>query len=323
MPQKLKIILGVLLLIAGFLVVRLGLYLDKSIKIATETNTGGRVLSAEEENPLNKDSDGDGLSDRDEIIYATDSFDKDTDGDGFIDGEEMAGGYDPLDPFDSPKTRTSKSGQISFVPSSANLTDRLFNLGIANLLDDSGTLNPDQMTTKRFADIISAANNEAALYLSAPPLTDSEIKIIDDNGPGSITKYLKTVTPIIEEGIYSSIGGVGSLGQNVGTAEKNSNYYQNVATSLRIVDGPSSWKEVHKETIRNFQRLANSFSAVTDQAIETDPIKSSFALNEIQDAFLQLYNLLNQASRLASSQNVPTSDSIIDMLQAVNFTPTK
>jgi hypothetical protein len=322
MSQKLKIILGGLILIAGFLIVRVGSSFYGSARTAALISRVV-VTPTPEENPLTKDGDGDGLSDRDEIIYGTDPFDKDTDGDGYIDGEEIVSGYDPLDPFDNPKTRTSGNNQVAFVPPSANLTDRLLNLGLANLLDNSGTLNPDQMTTGKFADILSSVENEAISYLSVPPLTDSEIKITDDNSPSRITKYLKTVTPILEESIFSSVGGVSGLDQGIGTAEKNSDHYKNVAASLKIIEAPSSWKEIHKGAIRNFQQLANSFSAMTDQAVETDPIKSSFALNEIQDAFLQLFNLLSQASQLAKAQNVPTGDSIIDTLQSANSAPIK
>ena len=44
------------------------------------------------------DSDGDGLSNRDEILYGTDPFDADSDDDGANDGREVFMGYDPLAP---------------------------------------------------------------------------------------------------------------------------------------------------------------------------------------------------------------------------------
>lgn len=42
------------------------------------------------------DSDGDGLSDNEEILYGTDPKNPDTDGDGYSDGEEVKNGHDPL-----------------------------------------------------------------------------------------------------------------------------------------------------------------------------------------------------------------------------------
>jgi hypothetical protein len=48
------------------------------------------------------DSDGDGLSDAQEMILGTDPFNPDTDGDGFTDGVEVAAGSDPLNPACTP-----------------------------------------------------------------------------------------------------------------------------------------------------------------------------------------------------------------------------
>jgi hypothetical protein len=46
--------------------------------------------------PRMKDSDGDGLSDGDEVlVYGTNPIDRDTDKDSFIDGEEIKNSYNP------------------------------------------------------------------------------------------------------------------------------------------------------------------------------------------------------------------------------------
>jgi len=47
---------------------------------------------------LEKDSDGDGLSDGREISLGTDPFNPDSDGDGILDNDEVAHGYNPLKP---------------------------------------------------------------------------------------------------------------------------------------------------------------------------------------------------------------------------------
>lgn len=47
-----------------------------------------------------RDSDGDGLSDEDEIRIGTDPMNPDTDGDGLSDGEEVANGLDPTTPIE-------------------------------------------------------------------------------------------------------------------------------------------------------------------------------------------------------------------------------
>ncbi|MHA1729023.1 MAG: hypothetical protein ACTSWY_09850 [Promethearchaeota archaeon] len=68
-----------------------------------DTLTDGVEVLLFDTNPLNPDSDGDGLSDYEEIIpgedgYITNPKNKDTEGDGQTDGQEASWGTDPTDP---------------------------------------------------------------------------------------------------------------------------------------------------------------------------------------------------------------------------------
>lgn len=55
-----------------------------------------RVLGTD---PFNPDTDGDGLTDYDEVkVFGTDPKNPDTDGDGYKDGDEVAHGYNPKGP---------------------------------------------------------------------------------------------------------------------------------------------------------------------------------------------------------------------------------
>ena len=58
------------------------------------------------------DTDGDGLSDRDEILLGTNLFLADTDQDGWSDGAEVAVGTNPLDPTSRPAPTALVSGEL-------------------------------------------------------------------------------------------------------------------------------------------------------------------------------------------------------------------
>lgn len=75
--------------------------------------TDGDEVTVYGANPLKPDTDGDGLSDYDEVkIWHTNPLNPDTDGDGYSDGAEVEHGYNPLGAgklFNVPTTTTATS----------------------------------------------------------------------------------------------------------------------------------------------------------------------------------------------------------------------
>jgi len=77
--------------------------------------TSANSLSVVNASASNVDSDGDGLSDAQEIMLGTDPFNPDTDGDGFSDGVEVASGSDPLNPLCTPLNCRVPGGEADSV----------------------------------------------------------------------------------------------------------------------------------------------------------------------------------------------------------------
>jgi hypothetical protein len=116
-----------------------------------ETNTG----------TVFPDTDGDGLTDAEELLYGTDPNNPDTDGDGFTDGEEVAAGTDPLDPTDFPVVDSDGDGVPDNLDACVNsiLSNTVVinnnDSGVANTVDALGCSIADKLDIACSGDFVN------------------------------------------------------------------------------------------------------------------------------------------------------------------------
>src|SRR3989344_9349621 len=163
MSNKLRITLGILLLVAIFLIVRVISAVGGRLKNSDNTTivrsqgtaSIGRSVDLTD---LYEDEDADGLSDAQETRFESDTRKADTDGDGFVDGEEAISGYSPIKNGDGEK----------LIPDNATkgFTDKL----IAGIY--AGDLNPEK------TDSTSINKNLSLVALTT--LADAQKKLSPD-----------------------------------------------------------------------------------------------------------------------------------------------
>jgi YD repeat-containing protein len=144
-----------------------------SSPFATDANSFA-VVSA---SAASKDSDGDGLSDAQEVSLGTDPFSADTDGDGYGDGAEVASGADPLNPTCIPLNCRIPGGE-------ANVT-----FSILNSLATTG--GPSEAVSVTFSMCNDASASCPGFTRSSVPPQTSSVR----SRPESITPKDKDVSP--------------------------------------------------------------------------------------------------------------------------------
>jgi hypothetical protein len=148
LTKQQKIALTVLSFFSVLVVVAWGMQLKKNINDPLAGNTTSQTTAAattpddakaaaDAEALKKKDTDGDGLSDYDELnIYHTSPYLTDTDSDGFTDKQEIDAGHDPLCPAGRQCSGTQAAASTSDVtnPTSQNTTNPVINNDLYNNL---------------------------------------------------------------------------------------------------------------------------------------------------------------------------------------------
>lgn len=229
----------------------------------------------QEENQKVKDSDGDGLTDDEEIALGTNPYSPDTDGDGILDSVEKASGTDATNPSDTPDSRKEEINKRDLTLSEMikakntaalnqhlqeGIKDYFDSDNYKNFLEGMSHFNNYSVRNIQLikaqlpeASMVASFNEwkkrnghvnkgEKALYVQAPVTVikkdaDGKPVINADTGEKETFTYFKPV-PVFDISQVSPVEGKELDLPKMGGAipsQINKEYYQNVYRSLRDI----------------------------------------------------------------------------------------
>lgn len=229
----------------------------------------------QEENQKVKDSDGDGLTDDEEIALGTNPYSPDTDGDGILDSIEKASGTDATNPSDTPDSRKEEMNKRDLTLSEMikakntaalnqhlqeGIKDYFDSDNYKNFLEGMSHFNNYSVRNIQLikaqlpeASMVASFNEwkkrnghvnkgEKALYVQAPVTVikkdaDGKPVINADTGEKETFTYFKPV-PVFDISQVSPVEGKELDLPKMGGAipsQINKEYYQNVYRSLRDI----------------------------------------------------------------------------------------
>ena len=206
-----------------------------------EANLSGSLEAEKSTYSFYEDSDLDGLSNAEEVIYGSKSDTTDTDGDSYSDGEEVDNGYDPI------------------VAGSAKLSDRK-NLSttiryFSWLREEKAILEP-KIEDFLLSEFLSSRNE----LLSLEEVSDDAIEVSSSNSKDAIRAYLAEVNKVgLPEGLVSykeistnfSEEGDQLLGDLLGKIELSYLDFSYIETHLAAKD----IQEGYLTVIKNFSNI--------------------------------------------------------------------
>ncbi len=219
------------------------------------------------------DIDKDGLFDEEEPLYRTDPLNKDTDGDGFLDGEEVAAGCSPISASPEDCNLNPGSNQAK-----VNLTDYFSSLIVGGLLsNDLNESSPD------FQNHINNLTKEASqiqktvLYIDD---SDFNIEIAADNSKKTDREYLNSLEAALNKYFFKKNGKAKIDKISDFDFSPYLNDLENLYGELKKLKPPPDRAQTHKELVKFILELKTYFSNLDNQ--EEDPIKTLLTLKNTQ-----------------------------------------
>lgn len=284
MPNKIKIALTLVAIVAVFLVYELAQYVH-IIANGNSTFQQGSPLPNPDDDP-----DHDGLSNQQEVIWGADPFNPDSDGDGFKDGEEVKSGHNPLIP--GPDDLISQD----------NLTQQFSDLAVSGIY--SGDLNPDSPSyPKTLADITSAIA-DSGFSVFSKKIESTDLTIIDGKEDAELL-YIENISPILNQtsqllasqndkiiDYLNIIGNKGFTSSEVQDYFSNqANAYSDLLNSGVKIRTPKQFKDQQILLMTFLQQMKDANSAIAKG--DKDPIRAAFALEILGGSYDGYVDILN------------------------------
>lgn len=199
------------------------------------------------------DTDLDGLSNAEEIIWGSNPKIVDTDNDGYKDGDEIKNGYDPL---------LSGVGKGRLEERTSLTLSQKYFLWLRN---QKNIQNP-VLEQKLVQEFLSQDKN-----FDLPVVSTSEIKIAENSGAEVLKNYLEEILNIAalpESYVKLSQKASDGDGKSVSGASKFINENKNRLAAMAV---PRSAVEIHKKYLGIFESLSQMIGDLNN--IEQDPVQ--------------------------------------------------
>lgn len=314
------------------LILFVGAYAKRSA-LSQFTSLGGREITIEDQN---KDSDNDGLKDWEEKFYGTDPINPDTDNDGYLDGEEINSGHNPL-------VKGPNDNQIFYplpVGDKYNITDKIFTDldAVAKsyieqknqyALDHPEITNPETYMAEASKGALNEMLKRALLYnekdwadkantiLETLPevfkieISDNDIKISENNNQETIKSYAEKLLLYLGSGNFllqdQNLTLLKDSLSNNDLSQIDDLILANDDEIAKLVDTPvpSSWKDVHKKTLKIAITMRNIFVAL--RGYDSDPVKAIVGADEVKNVLSLWNDLTAEIINLNKTQNLNLS----------------
>lgn len=318
MTNTIKLIMIGLFIVAGLVVTRVGLLINRTFHPAMARINAPAPIDYQDLD----DFDNDGLSNAEEAVWLSDPYNPDTDGDGYLDGEEVFSDHNPLVAGDD-----SLAKQRNFL--ALNSTERLAQVIAGGVL--SGDLKQSNNPAVYAQSVDMVAGSTVYSVLSALENVDipEEVANVVPSTKVAQENYLEAILKVISPGLTDlaitqpkEIVLLFSPDQNAAGTDvfdpqqkeriktkylQHAQQFQEAFEELSLAAVPENWKEIHQKIITLLKKLELYHRSIA-LSID-DPLKQMIVLSNLQSVYLEAQPILAQIDSKIKSQGLTPPDS--------------